>query len=88
MLDDLDDRLTAAEEGDLRALEGWQPPAPRTEPVSPDELSRATRILERQRALLERLRAEQAEVLAAMSSMRRPAYRAFAAPPVYVDRAL
>jgi hypothetical protein len=88
VLDDLDERLTAAETGDLSALEGWAPPPPRTTPVDPAELQRATRILDRQRALLARLRSEQAEVVRAMSSMRRPAYRAVVAPPVYVDRAL
>jgi hypothetical protein len=88
VLDDLDERLTAAETGDLSALQGWTLPQPRTHPADPVELQRATRILDRQRALLARLRSEQAEVSAAMSNLRRPAYRAFSAPPVYVDRAL
>ena len=88
VLDDLDERLTAAETGDLSALQGWTPPPPRSTPVDPAELQRATRILDRQRTLLARLRSEQAELSAAMGSMRRPAYRAFTAPPVYVDRAL
>ena len=86
VLNDLDVRLVAAESGDLAALDGWQLPEPRTQPVAPEDLTRATRILDRQRALLARLRSEQAEVVAAMSSMRRPAYRAFTASPVYVDR--
>ena len=88
VLDDLDERLSAAETGDLSALQGWAPPPPRSTPVDPAELQRATRILDRQRALLARLRSEQAEVAAAMGNLRRPAYRAFVAPPVYVDRAL
>jgi hypothetical protein len=87
VLDDLEDRVAAAEQGDLGRLDGWTPP-PAPGPMTPYDTGRATRILNRQRDLLARLRADQSRAAAAMSAMRRPAYKPFAAPPVYVDRAL
>lgn len=87
VLDDLEDRVAAAEQGDLGRLEGWSaPPAPGA--MSPLDVERATRVLDRQRALLARLREEQGRIAVRMASMRKPAFRAVPAPPVYVDRAL
>lgn len=86
VLDDLDDRVTAAESGDLAALDGWEPPAVQPEPMTVDDQRRANGILTRQRALLGRLRDEQQAVAASMRTMRRPQYRPATAPPVYVDR--
>ncbi len=87
VLDELEDRVAAAEQGDLQRLEGWTPPPP-PGPMSPHDTGRATRILARQRDLLARLRADQSRAAAAMSAMRKPAFRAVTAPPVYVDRTL
>lgn len=86
VLDDLEDRVVAAESGDLDALEGWQPPAVQPHPMNSDDQHRANGILGRQRALLARLREERDEVATAMRSVRRPQYRAAQAPPIYVDR--
>lgn len=87
MLDDLEDRVVAGEQGDLARLDGWAPP-PTPGPMSPEDVERATRVLDRQRALLARLREEQGRVAIRMASVRRPAYKPITAPPVYVDRAL
>ena len=87
VLDDLEDRVAAAEQGDLGRLDGWTPPPP-VGPMSPHDAGRATRILARQRDLLARLRADQSRTAAAMAAMRKPAFKAFTAPPVYVDRSL
>ncbi|MGN6742591.1 MAG: hypothetical protein ACTHJL_04750 [Amnibacterium sp.] len=87
VLDDLEDRVAAAEQGDLGRLEGWTPPPPPGAMTATD-VERATRVLSRQRALLARLREEQGRVAIRMAAVRRPAYRAATAPPVYVDRAL
>ena len=86
VLDDLEQRVEAAESGDLAALEGWEPPAVQPKPMSVDDQLRAKGILTRQRALLGRLREEQQVVAASMRSVRRPQYRPSTAPPVYVDR--
>jgi hypothetical protein len=86
VLDDLDGRVTAAESGDLAALDGWEPPAVQPEPMTPDAQRRANGILTRQRTLLARLRDEQRAVAGSMRAMRRPQFRPVTAPPVYVDR--
>jgi hypothetical protein len=87
VLDDLEDRVVAAEHGDLARLEGWAP-APAPGPMTPVDVERATRVLARQRALLTRLRDEQGRVAMRMAAVRKPAFTAFTAPPVYVDRSL
>lgn len=87
VLDDLDSRVTAAERGDLAALAGWTPPET-DGPLTIADTGRASRILGRQRDLLARLRAEQSRTAGAMAALRRPAFKAFSAPPVYVDRSL
>jgi hypothetical protein len=87
VLDDLEDRVARAEAGDLGRLEGWAP-APVPAPMTPADVERATRVLARQRALLTRLREEQGGVAARMAATRKPAFKAFTAPPVYVDRSL
>jgi hypothetical protein len=87
VLDDLEDRVAAAEQGDLARLEGWTPPTP-PGAMTPVEVERATRVLGRQRALLARLREEQGRVAVRMAAVRKPAFKAVTAPPVYVDRAL
>lgn len=86
VLDDLEDRVVAAEAGDLAALEGWAPPPVQPTPMTADDQHRANGILGRQRSLLARLREERDEVAAAMRTVRRPQYRAVQAPPVYLDR--
>jgi hypothetical protein len=86
VLDDLEHRVTAAESGDLGALEGWEPPAVQPKPMTADDQHRANGILTRQRALLARLRDEQQTIASSMRAMRRPQYRPVTAPPVYVDR--
>lgn len=86
VLDELEDRVAAAETGDLAALEGWEPPAVQPTPMTADDQRRANGILTRQRALLGRLREEQQGVAAAMRATRRPQHRPATAPPVYVDR--
>jgi hypothetical protein len=86
VLDDLEQRVEAAESGDLAALDGWSPPAAQPAPMTPVDQQRANGILVRQRALLGRIRDEQKVVAASMRAMRRPQYRASTAPPVYVDR--
>ena len=87
VLDDLDSRVTAAESGDIAALDGWEPPAVQPHPMEPEAQHRANGILGRQRSLLERLRSERAEVAASLAAMRRPAYRPTpTSTPVYVDR--
>lgn len=85
VLDDLESRLTAAEQGDLGALSGWTAPVSAVVPASAD---RGVRILARQQALLTRLAAEQSRTAAAILALRRPPRPSFAAPPVYVDRTL
>jgi hypothetical protein len=87
VLDDLEDRVAGAELGDLELLEGWAP-APVPVPMTPADVERATRVLGRQRALLARLRDEQGRVAVSMAAVRKPAFTAFTAPPVYVDRSL
>lgn len=87
MLDDLEDRVAAAEQGDLARLEGWTAPAP-SGAMTPADVERATRVLGRQRALLARLREEQGRVAVRMAAVRKPVFKAVTAPPVYVDRAL
>ena len=87
VLDDLEDRVARAEEGALERLEGWAPPTV-PGPMTPGDVERATRVLSRQRALLARLREERGRVAIRMSAVRKPAFTAFAAPPVYVDRSL
>ena len=87
MLDDLEDRVVAAEQGDLGRLEGWAPPASPGR-MKPMDAERATRVLARQRALLTRLRAEQGQVAIRMAAVRKPVFKPITAPPVYVDRAL
>jgi hypothetical protein len=87
VLDDLEGRVARAEDGDLQRLEGWVP-APVPGPMTAADVERATRVLARQRALLSRLREEQGRVAVRMASVRKPAFKAFAAPPVYVDRSL
>jgi hypothetical protein len=87
VLDDLEDRVVAAEHGDLGRLEGWTPP-PQPARMSAVDVERATRVLARQRALLTRLREEQGRVAVRMASARKPAFKAVTAPPVYVDRSL
>jgi hypothetical protein len=87
VLDDLEDRVARAEDGDLGRLEGWAP-APAPGPMTPDDVERATRVLARQRALLARLREDQGRVAMRMAAARKPPVAAFAPPPVYVDRAL
>lgn len=86
ILDDLEDRVVAAESGDLAALEGWAPPAVQPTPMTADEQQRANAILARQRTLLGRLREEQQVVVRSMRTARRPQYRGVTAPPVYLDR--
>lgn len=86
VLDDLDTRVTAAESGDLAALEGWEPPAVQPAPMTVDDQHRATSILNRQRALMAQMREEQNAVASSMRAMRRPQYRPATAPPVYLDR--
>jgi hypothetical protein len=86
VLDDLEDRVAAAESGDLAALDGWAPPAVQPPPMTPADQHRATGILSRQRALLGRLREEQQAVAASMRAVRRPQVRVVTAPPVYIDR--
>lgn len=86
VLDDLDSRVTAAESGDLLALEGWEPPALQPEPMSADAQHRASGILARQKSLLARIRTEQNAVAVSMRAMRRPQYRPAAPVPVYIDR--
>lgn len=86
VLDDLAARVSAAEAGDLAALERWAPPSVQTR-MSGEDQHRATGILARQRELLSRLRDERAEVAAALNTVRRPVLRlTTAAAPVYVDR--
>ena len=87
VFDDLEDRVASAEMGDLDRLEGWTPPAG-PGPMTSADVERATRVLGRQRALLARLREEQGGVAMRMAAARKPAFRAFTAPPVYVDRSL
>ena len=86
VLDELDSRVTAAEHGDLGALEGWAPPAVQPAPMADDDKRRANGILGRQRALLAQLRDERSEVVAAMSAARRVPRPAVPSAPVYVDR--
>jgi hypothetical protein len=86
ILDDLEHRVDAAESGDLAALDGWEPPAVQPAPMTSAEQHRANGILNRQRALLGRIREEQQVVAASMRTVRRPQYRPASAPPVYVDR--
>ncbi|MFD1722227.1 hypothetical protein [Amnibacterium endophyticum] len=86
VLDDLEERVVAAETGDLSALQGWEPPTS-IRPMDDEEQHRANGILGRQRRLLERLRSERAEVAASLAATRRPApRRALSSAPVYVDR--
>jgi hypothetical protein len=85
VLDDLEDRVVAAEAGDLAALAGWVPPEIAPRPMRPHQQRRATGVLARQHALLDRLRNEQRAVGASIRAIRRPR-RAEATPPVYVDR--
>lgn len=87
VLDDLDARVTAAERGDLAALTDWTPPALEGALTVADS-GRASRILTRQRDLLARLRDEQTRTASALAALRRPAFKAFAAPPAFVDRSL
>lgn len=87
ILDDLEDRVARAEEGALDRLEGWSPPNG-PGPMTPADAERANRVLGRQRALLTRLREEQGGVAMRMAAVRKPAFTAFTAPPVYVDRSL
>lgn len=87
VLDDLEDRVGAAEQGDLARLDGWAAP-PSPGPMSPTDVERATRVLDRQRTLLARLREEQGRVAVRMAAVRKPAFRPVSAPPVYVDRTL
>ncbi|HEY8320048.1 MAG TPA: hypothetical protein VIG76_14600 [Amnibacterium sp.] len=87
VLDDLEHRVSAAEQGDLAVLEGWTPPSTAAA-MTPADVERATRVLGRQRALLARLREEQGRVAVRMAAARKPAFKAFTAPPVYVDRSL
>ena len=54
--------------------------------MTPADVERATRVLGRQRALLARLREEQGRIAVRMAAVRKPAFKAFTAPPVYVDR--
>ena len=87
VLDDLEARLAAAEEGHLESLAGFTPPA-RQAGMTAEDQARAARILERQRALEARLRADLARVAASMAAAarpRRPSWNATSAP-VYVDR--
>jgi hypothetical protein len=86
VLDDLEQRVEAAESGDLAALDGWEPPAVQPTPMTPEDQARATGILTRQRALMARMREEQGAVARSLRAMRRPQYKPVTAPPVYVDR--
>lgn len=86
VLDDLELRVVKAETGNLGALEGWAPPAARPDAMSDEQRRRASAILERQRALLVRLREEQRTVASSMRSMRRVQYHHLEAAPVYIDR--
>jgi hypothetical protein len=87
VLDDLEDRVAGAERGELERLDGWTP-ASVPSPMTPEDIERATRVLARQRALLSRLREEQGRVAMRMAAVRKPAFKAVTAPPVYVDRSL
>ena len=79
--------MVGAEGGDLERLAGWSP-TPALGPMTAADVERATRVLARQRALLTRLREEQGGVAMRMAAVRKPAFTAFTAPPVYVDRSL
>ena len=86
VLDDLEHRVVAAESGDLAALDGWAPPAVQPRPMTAEDQVRASGILQRQHALLTRIREDQKAVGASIRAMRRPQYKPATAPPVYIDR--
>ena len=87
VLEDLESRLAAAEAGRLEALAGFSAPAWQPDAMTGEEQTLAARILERQRALELRLRADLARVSGSMASARpnRPSWNSGSAP-VYVDR--
>ena len=54
--------------------------------MTAEDQLRANGILQRQHALLTRIREDQKAVAASMRAMRRPQYKAAAPVPVYIDR--